>query len=210
MSLNEIFLVLEKNPEVLISLLLSVTLTTETTYKRHRSPFDISWMDCVSVHNKFQSAASDCRLDSHFAASVVFFGLKINRSPKLYTRGKVRILRCSTVNPPPPRDVVTIHLSVFMITIHNSNKSLFCQSMRTVLSFRQSCRYSNPVVSVISRCKYLATACVCTPGYTQPLWMLVCAKAPQETEPCASYHGSAYYPGLRVAGEGDVGYPERW
>lgn len=36
-------------------------------------------------------------------------------------------------------------------------------------------------MSLISRCKYLSSACICIPGLTEPLWMHVCAKAPQET-----------------------------
>lgn len=58
-------------------------------------------MDCVSVHSRFQSAASDCWLDSHFLASVVFFGLKINRSPELYTQGKVKWSSDSARSTPP-------------------------------------------------------------------------------------------------------------
>lgn len=39
--------------------------------------------------------------------------------------------------------------------------------------------------------------------------MPVCAKAPLETEACASYRGLAYYPRLRVAGEGAAGALEK-
>lgn len=67
-----------------------------------------------------------------------------------------------------------------LITIHRKDKSPFCSRMR---SDQHRCRYSNPAVSVIAGCKYLA-AQQASRNFSER--MCVCKNAPLETKPCAS------------------------
>lgn len=116
--------------------------------------------------------------ESSWKTFVFSFGVKANRSHKLETHGKIW--------PFNNTDNRWLHNNLFYDDhSKQEQKNLFFLQNNAQ---QQCCWYSNPRVSVIWRCKYLATVCICTPGCSEPLWMLVCVKAPLETEACASYH----------------------